>query len=407
MLEPADSEEAFLMMQAAFSMSERIDTPVLFRTSTRLSHGQSLVNNPHTRALAPVKAFVKNPRKYVMIPAFAREAHERVEKRLLEMATWSERESGFNRIEMGEDTSVGYITSGIAYTYVREVAPEACVLKLGLVNPMPQDLIREFSTKVKRLIIVEELDPVIETAVRAMGIACEGKSLLPLVGEYDPSMLAKALGLDFEIPAVKSFPLAIPPRPPALCPGCPHRDVFNTLRDLGAIVTGDIGCYTLGVLPPYSSMDTCIDMGASITIAQGLEISGGVPADKPLVAVIGDSTFAHSGITGLVNAAYNGRKSLILILDNGTTAMTGMQPNPTTGVTISGKETVSLRYDLLAKAVGIPDSNFREINAYKPEEIKSALAELIAQDGLSLAVVRGTCIIFARKQGKKQKGAAS
>ncbi|HPH02446.1 MAG TPA: thiamine pyrophosphate-dependent enzyme [Spirochaetota bacterium] len=407
MLEPSDSGEAFLFMQTAFSISERFDTPVLVRTTTRLSHGQSVVDNPKKRVMPGESGFTRNPRKYVMIPAFAREAHERVEARLLEMAAWSSRESGLNRIEMGSDTSVGYITSGVAYTYLREVAPQASVLKLGMVNPLPLDLIREFAGKVDRLVIVEELDPVIEQAVRGLGIPCEGKSLFPLTGEFEPGMLGVALGLAPKPQKPASFPVAIPPRPPALCPGCPHRDVFNTLRDMGAVVTGDIGCYTLGVLPPYSAMDTCIDMGASLTVAQGLEVSGGVKGNAPLVAVIGDSTFAHSGITGLVNAAYNGRNSMILVLDNGTTAMTGMQPNPTTGVTIDGRETFSLRYDLLAQAVGIKPENFREINAYKPGEIRSTLVDMLGRDGLSLVVVRGTCVIFKRKQAKQQKGSAS
>lgn len=407
MLEPSDSAEAFMYIQAAFSMSERFDTPVLLRSTTRLSHGQSVVDNPRKRVMPGEKKFTANPRKYVMIPAFAREAHVRVEQRLLDMAAWSSRESGFNRIEMGSDDSVGYISSGVAYTYLREIAPEASVLKLGMVNPLPHDLIREFAGKVKRVVVVEELDPVIENAVRAMGIQCEGKSLLPLTGEFEPGMLGSALGLTPLLDESRAFPVVIPPRPPALCAGCPHRDVFTTLRDLGAIVTGDIGCYTLGVLPPYSSMDTCIDMGASLTVAQGLEVSGGVMDSKPVVAVIGDSTFAHSGITGLVNAAYNGRKSLILILDNGTTAMTGMQPNPTTGVTIHGKETFSLRYDLLARAVGITEENFREINAYKPDEIRATLKEMLSKDGLSLVVARGTCVIFKRRQAKQQKGSAS
>ena len=407
MLEPSDSHEAYHFMGHAFALSERFDTPVLMRSTTRLSHGQSVVcdmADADCRAAVPPGAFRKDPKKYVMMPAYARPAHVRVEKRLQDIVSHQFPE--LNRIEMGGDTSVGYITSGVAYTYLREIAPAASVLKLGLVHPLPEAIIREFAAKVGKVVIVEELDPVLENGVRSLGIACEGKSLLPLIGEFEPAMMARALGLRAAFPAPRALPEAlrsIPIRMPALCPGCPHIAVFNVLSALGAVVSGDIGCYTLGALPPYSAMDTCLDMGASITLAQGLEASNGLEKDTMLVAVIGDSTFAHSGLAGLVNAAYNGRRTIVLVLDNGTTAMTGMQPNPTTGLTIKGRESFRFRYDLFAASVGIEPENYAEVSAYKADEIRGALQKMHASKKLSLIVARGTCVILKRKQAKQAK----
>ena len=407
MLEPSDSHEAYHFMGQAFALSERFDTPVLMRSTTRLSHGQSVVRDmadADCRAAVPPGAFRKDPKKYVMMPAYARPAHVRVEKRLQDIVSHQFPE--LNRIEMGGDTSVGYITSGVAYTYLREIAPAASVLKLGLVHPLPEAIIREFAAKVGKVVIVEELDPVLENGVRSLGIACEGKSLLPLIGEFEPAMMARALGLRAAFPAPRALPEAlrsVPVRMPALCPGCPHIAVFNVLSALGAVVSGDIGCYTLGALPPYSAMDTCLDMGASITLAQGLEASNGLEKDTMLVAVIGDSTFAHSGLAGLVNAAYNGRRTIVLVLDNGTTAMTGMQPNPTTGLTIKGRESFRFRYDLFAASVGIEPENYAEVSAYKADEIRGALQKMHASKKLSLIVARGTCVILKRKQAKQAK----
>jgi len=274
------------------------------------------------------------------------------------------------------------------------------------VHPLPEAIIREFAAKVGRIIIVEELDPVLENGVRSLGIACEGKSLLPLIGEFEPALLARALGLAKAKEAPRSIPSmpAIPLRLPALCAGCPHIAVFNVLAELKAIVSGDIGCYTLGALPPYSAMDTCLDMGAAVTLAQGLEVSNGVADDIMVVAAIGDSTFVHSGLTGLLNAAYNGRRTIVLVLDNETTAMTGMQPNPTTGFTIKGEETFRFRYDLFAASVGIGPENYAEVNAYKADEIRNALLKMHASKKLSLIVARGTCVILKRKQAKQAKG---
>jgi len=424
MLEPADPSEAYHFMLQACALSERFDTPVLMRSATRLSHGQGVIHDTaQTRETPLSKSFAKNPAKYVMIPAYARRAHLRVEQRLLDICAADFPE--FNREELGRDRSnrdVGYITSGSAYTYLREIAPDASVLKLGLVHPLPASLIRAFARQVNRVVVVEELDPVLENAVRALGIACEGKSLLPLCGEFEPALLARSLGIVLgaeKQPAEGDAPSAnisgaaggaahnaadmpaLPPRFPALCPGCPHIQVFRVLGDLGAVVSGDIGCYALGALPPYNAMDTCVDMGAAITLAQGLEVSGGTTA--MIAAVIGDSTFMHSGLTGLVNAAYNRRHTLVLVLDNGTTAMTGMQPNPTTGYTISGAESFRFRYDLFAASVGIAPENYAEVNAYKPDEIRDTLLRMHASKKLSLIIVRGTCVILKRKQAKSAR----
>jgi indolepyruvate ferredoxin oxidoreductase alpha subunit len=393
-LEPSDSQEAHDMTVLAFELSERFDTPVIIRSTTRVSHGASVVEVPAVPPALPAGAsgFVRDMKKFVMIPAFARLRHEIVEKR---MNALSAEANGWtiNRTEHG-DADLGIITSGISYQYCREAFPSASVLKLGCVHPLPADLLKRFRASVKRCVVVEELDPFIETFCKAEGLDVEGKSLLPITGEFDQDVVRRAiLGTPPpEIPVEK-----IPARPPALCPGCPHRTVFQLLRDHQVTVCGDIGCYTLGVLPPWSAMDTCVEMGASIGTAQGIEIAMGPKGKGKTVAVLGDSTFAHSGLTGLVNAAYNRRTTLTIVLDNGTTAMTGMQPNPFSGKTIAGEDTVRIDYAKLADAVGLKPENVRIVNAYKPGEVEEALLGLLDRNELSLLVVMGPCVIAKTK----------
>lgn len=405
MVEPSDSQEAKDFVLAAAEISEQFDTPVFLRSSTRISHSRGVVEPLDMIASGSARpGFERNPQKYVMIPAFARPAHKTVEARLQKLAEWAEK-TDLNRTEYN-DLSIGIITSGICYSYVKEVMPNASVLKIGLVHPLPFKKMEEFINKCERVVVVEELDPFIEDQLKARGLQIEGKNIFPVTGEFDPAMIKEKL-LPSEKPvAALTTTLQLPPRPPALCPGCPHQQVFNVLRDKGITVTGDIGCYTLGVLPPYSAMDTCVDMGASVTVAQGIEIAEKqlqVKNPKRIAAVIGDSTFAHSGITGLVNAAYNNRHSLIIVLDNSTTAMTGMQPNPFNGERINGDSALQVDYRSLAQAVGIGEQNFREVSAYKLESIDETIEEFLNSNRLSLLVVKGTCVIYKRRLAKRMK----
>jgi indolepyruvate ferredoxin oxidoreductase alpha subunit len=413
MLEPSDSQEAKDFTRRAFEVSEAYDTPVILRSTTRISHSKGIVTpslDPDRER--PVEGFRRNIEKYVMIPSYARARHKEVEKR---MAALERDVNGMdlNRIEPG-DPELGFVTSGSCYAYVKEAFPRASVLKLGVVHPLAERLVREFCGGVKRVFVVEELDPFFELRIRAMGLPVEGKKHFSVTGELNPDLVAGplvALGFASALRTRTGPPAAakLPPRPPTLCPGCPHRTVFNILKKLELTVTGDIGCYTLGALPPFTSIDTCIEMGGSIGIAQGIEIAHGAistahgsvsrtDGQRPAVAVLGDSTFAHSGLTGLLNAAYNKRNSLIIVLDNGTTAMTGLQPNPLSGTRIDGEETVALDYVKLAEACGLAPGNVRIVDAYKPESIEEAIIALLETGRLSLLVVKGLCVILKRKR---------
>ncbi len=405
MLEPSDSQEAKDFTKLAFEISERYDTPVILRSTTRVSHSQSVVTPDVQTELPPTEGFTRDVEKYVMIPAYARLRHVEVERRLSQIAE-DANAMEINRLEMGE-TEVGFITSGIVYTYIRELYPRASVLKLGLVHPLPEQLIRKFVDSVDRVFVVEELDPFFEMRIKAWGLAVEGKEHMPVLGELNPDRIRRALeeaGVtsDKLIPEGLENALQLPPRPPALCPGCPHRMIFQILHENNLKVTGDIGCYTLGALPPFNAMDTCVDMGASVTVAQGIELAEGEDHRRDTVAVIGDSTFAHSGISGLINAAYNGRHGLVIVLDNGTTAMTGMQPNPFSGERIDHSESFQIDYEKLAAAVGIGEDNYRMVNAYKSDEINTAVNELRSKAGMSLLVVKGTCVILKQKLKKRR-----
>ena len=395
MLEPSDSEESKAFCKIAFELSEIYDTPILLRTVTRIAHTKSLVTIEENISGGNVKpGFQKNIQKYVMIPAFARKRHLEVEKRLLKLKQVSE-DTLINHSDI-KSLQLGFVVTGINYQYVKEVFPDASILKLGMTYPLPEEMIKLFCSKIKKVYIVEDLDPIMETEIKSWGITnVTGKDIFPITGELSPNIIFNAVNnIDNKVKELNT-PL-IPPRPPSLCPGCPHHSVFMTLNKLGVVVSGDIGCYTLGVLPPFSAMDTCIDMGASIGVAQGLEIAG-----QKSVAVIGDSTFAHSGITSLINAVYNKRNILTIVLDNGTTAMTGMQPNPFSGKTIKDEDTYQVNYQMLGEAIGIDKENIVVVDAYKNEDIENTISNLMKKEKISLMIVKSTCIILKKRKVKK------
>lgn len=401
MFEPADSQEARDHVGWAFELSERFDTPVFLRLTTRLSHSKSLLDEAvsldATRTTPPVApGFDADPAKYVMIPGHARRRRVELAARWERLCDAVETHPA-NRVEPGT-SGVGVVTSGVPSTYVKEVWPDAAVLKLGIVHPLPRRMIEEFAASVDTLYVVEELDPVIETQLKAWGIACHGKDTFPAIGEFSPDVLRESLGE--AAPVTKRPGVEVAPRRPGLCPGCPHDHVFTELRRAGMVVSGDIGCYSLGVLPPYQAMDTLLDMGASLTMAQGMDIVLGDGGEQRVAAVIGDSTFAHSGLTGLLNAVWNKRDGLYVVLDNGTTAMTGMQPNPLSGRRIGREEAPSVDYRLLARAFHIPDDNVVLVDAYDAAAISAAIEALAARDGVRLLIVVGLCLIEGRKLKK-------
>jgi len=347
MLEPADSQEAKDFIKQAFELSERFDTPVFVRTTTRISHSKSVVemSEPHERP--PKPALAKQPEKYVMVPAHARKRHPLVEQRIKDLEAFAE-EFPENRMEI-QDTSVGIIASGTCYQYAKEAFPGYSFLKLGMVYPLPKNKIKEFARKVKKLYAFEELDPFFEEQVRALGIEILGKEVFLCAGNLIPALLSRGFGDQWNRNKKDESLPYLPSRPPTMCPGCPHRGLFYALNKLKVFVAGDIGCYTLACLPPLKAVDTCICMGASIGHAMGLDKALGSEALGKVVAVIGDSTFLHSGITGLLDVAYNRGACTIIILDNWTTAMTGRQDHPGTGMTIKGDTTSKVDYVKLAK----------------------------------------------------------
>jgi indolepyruvate ferredoxin oxidoreductase alpha subunit len=388
MLEPSDSAECLEFTKRAYDISEEFDTPVILRTCTRVAHSQSLVEfSP--RGERELKPYEKNPAKYVMMPGNAIRRHPIVEERTEKLREYSET-SKLNRVELG-DTSVGYVTSGTCYQYLRESFPNASILKLGMVNPMPVELIRGFAAKVDKLIVVEELDPVIETHIRALGIRVDGgKDLFGLPGELSQGKILAALG--GALPAKADFGEPVPPRPPTLCPGCPHRGIFYTLSKMGLTVSGDIGCYTLGALPPLGAIDTTICMGASVSALHGFNTARGGESAKKSVAVIGDSTFMHSGITGLVNIVYNQGASTVIILDNSITGMTGHQDNPTTGKNLKGQPAPAISLEKLCEAIGV--KNVRVCDPYALAEMKAVVAEELERGEPSVIIARRPCILL-------------
>ncbi len=349
MFEPADSQEALEYTKLGFEVSEQFDTPVFLRSTTRISHSKSVVELGERVTDLPEPKLERNPAKLVMLPGNARKRHYDVEKRIVDMEEWSCKQP-FNRIEKGTG-KVGVITSGVSYQYVKEVLPDADVLKIGMVYPLPKAMIRDFSAQYSELYVIEELDPFIEEQVKAMGIQVIGKEKLSICGELTPGRVKQGLTGE-EIPTEDNSP-ELPQRPPNMCPGCPHRGVFMELNRAKAFVTGDIGCYTLGFMPPLSAMDTCVCMGASIGNATGISKVLSEEEQRKVVAVIGDSTFLHTGINGLMDMVYNQSASTVIILDNRITAMTGRQENPTSGYTLEDNPTFRVDMEQLCRAVGV------------------------------------------------------
>ena len=385
-LEPSDSQEAKDFMKFAFTMSEKYDTPVILRTTTRLSHSQGMVLL-EDREDVPDKAYERNISKYVMMPGMAKARHIFVEQRMDAMAEEGS-EFPINRIEMG-DTSIGFITSGIPYQYVKEVFPNASVLKLGMVHPLPRKIIEDFASKVDKLYIFEELEPVIEEQVKSWGIKAVGKEIFTKQGEYSANMLRRTL-LGVEPEEVK--PEQVPARPPILCPGCPHRSVFSVLNKLKIHAAGDIGCYTLGAGAPLNVVDTTVCMGASISTLHGMEMAKGKDYIKNWVAVIGDSTFMHTGVNSLMNMVYNQGTGTVIILDNSTTGMTGHQDNAATGKTLKGEPVPAINIYHLCKTLGI--KNVVEVNAFDLPNLEKLIKEETKRDEISVIITKSPCVLI-------------
>ena len=390
MLEPSDSTECRDFVKLAYEISEDFDTPVIVRMSTRVAHSQSIVETFDRQELE-LKEYTKNPQKYVMMPAYARGRHVFVEERTAKLTEYAET-SPLNRVEISEKAEFGVITNGAAYQYVKEALGEkASVLKLGMVNPMPVQLIRDFAAKYDRIVVVEELDGIIESHCRNIGVTnVEGKEIFGCIGEINQSAIAeKLLGEKKDFAALED---AIPVRPPVMCAGCPHRGLFYNLKKLGVTVSGDIGCYTLGAAAPLNAMDTTICMGASISALHGFNKARGAESEHKSVAVIGDSTFMHSGMTGLVNIAYNNSNSTVIIVDNSITGMTGHQQNPTTGKNLKGDPAAAVNLEELCKAIGI--KRVRVVDPYKLAETEAVIKEELAADEASVIISRRPCALL-------------
>lgn len=391
MLEPADSAECREYVMRAFEISEKYDTPVMLRLVTRIAHARSLVEEG-VRQEIPLKDYEKDIKKYVMMPGNAKGRHvvlEAREKKLEEEID----ALGFNRVEMA-DTKVGVVCSGSAYQYVKEALPNASVLKLGMVYPLPEKLIRDFASKVDQLLVVEELEPFFEDAIKAMGIPCSGKDKTGLQGELFVRKVGRLFGGEADCGPAETQ--GVPMRPPVLCPGCPHRAVFYVLKKLGLTVAADIGCYTLGAMPPLAAVDSVVCMGASIGMALGLEKARGRDFAKKTVAVIGDSTFVHSGITGLVDMVYNQGHSTVIIVDNSTTGMTGHQPNPTTGFNVRGEIAPQLDVVKLCEAIGVP--SVRVVDPFNMKELEQTILEESEKDVPSVIIARRPCALLVKKK---------
>ena len=387
MLEPADSAEAKEFTKLAFELSEKYDTPVFVRTTTRLAHSQSLVETAERREV-PLRPYVKDVSKYTMMPSSAIGRHVAVEAREDKLAV----DVNFfdvNREEMN-DPSLGIVCSGVVYQYVKEALPEASVFKLGVVYPLPLGRLRDFASKVERLVVVEELEPFFQNQLKANGIDCEGKNLFSKQGEISVADIRlKLLGEKLDVEKQD-----LPVRPPVMCAGCPHRGVFYILNKLKVTVSADIGCYTLGAQPPLCAVDTVVCMGASVGIAHGFEKAAGREQSKRTVAVIGDSTFIHSGITGLINAVYNKSNITLVILDNSTTGMTGHQQHPATGLTLKQEPAKILDIVALCKTVGC--DSVRVVDSYDLAEVEKTLKEELAADGVSVIVAKRPCALLDR-----------
>ena len=389
MLEPSDSVEAKEFIKEAFEISEKFDTPVLFRTCTRIAHCQCAVEMEE-REEHPAREYVKNPQKFIMAPANAIRRHPLVEKRTEALREFAET-SHLNRCETAEGSKLGIITSGTCYEYVKEVFGDAVsVLKLGIVNPLPVKLIKDFAAKCERVVVIEELDPVIEEHCKALGIEVEGKNLFPMVGEFSQALIAKALGLPEK--EYVAAPENLPVRPPVMCAGCPHRGLFYVLAKNKLTVLGDIGCYTLGSAAPLGAIDSVLCMGASVSGIHGFNKALGEKSENKTVCVIGDSTFMHSGMTGFANVAYNATNSTVIILDNSITGMTGHQQNPTTGYNIKGDPATKIDLEALCRALGI--NRVRVVDPYDIKATEAAVREEVAAPEPSVIISRRPCALL-------------
>ncbi len=394
MLEPSDSKEALAFVKEAYEISERFDTPVLLKMCTRVSHSQSIVETGE-RVEQQTKPYKKDIAKYVMMPGNAIRRHPVVEERLRKLTEFAET-TKLNKVEMG-DTSLGIITSSTSYQYAKEVFQDkACILKLGMIYPLPKKLILDFAAKVDRLVIIEELDPIIETHCRALGLEVSGKDVLPMEGEYSQRLIAQKLGC--EVPAGKWLDENIPVRPPVMCAGCPHRGMFFTLAKNKCTVLGDIGCYTLGAAAPLAAIDMTACMGASVSGLHGFNKALGEESEGKTVAVIGDSTFMHSGMTGLANIAYNQSNSTVIILDNSITGMTGHQQNPTTGYNIKGDPAGKIDLEALCRAMGF--ARVRVVDPYDLSACEQALKEELAAPEASVIISRRPCVLLKYVKAK-------
>lgn len=388
MVEPSDSAECKDFVKTSFELSEEYDVPVIVRMCTRVAHSQSAVELCD-RVVPPQKEYIKNPQKYVMMPAFARPRHVFVEERTQKLTEYAEKSPLNKVIDNGGD--IGIITSGISYQYAREaMGDKASYLKLGVVNPLPVELIKDFCKKYKKVYVIEELDDIIETHCKKLGLDVVGKELFGYIGEFSQALIAeKLLGVKAESSA---FDGNVPVRPPVMCAGCPHRGLFYCLSKNKITVSGDIGCYTLGASAPLAAMDTTICMGASISALHGFNKARGEEAEKSTVAVIGDSTFMHSGMTGLVNIAYNSTNSTVIILDNSITGMTGHQQNPTTGKNLKGDPAAAVNLEELCKAIGI--KRVRVVDPYNLAETEAAIKEELAAPEASVIISRRPCALL-------------
>ncbi len=389
MLEPSDSEESIAFVKEAFEISEKFDTPIFIKMCTRVAHSQSVIEESE-RVMPDAKPYEKQGEKYIMMPGNAKKRHPIVEQRTLDLIELAET-AWFNRIEDGSDNTVGIITSSTSYQYVKEVFGDKYpVLKLGMINPLPVNKIKEFAKKVKNVIVVEELDGIIETHCKNIGVAVQGKEIFGNIGEFSQNLVAEKLG---EV-APKGVALSenIPMRPPVMCAGCPHRGLFYTLKKNKLTVMGDIGCYTLGAVAPLAAIDTTICMGASVSSLHGFNKANDGETDGKTVAVIGDSTFMHSGVTGLINIAYNGSNSTVIILDNSITGMTGHQQNPTTGYNLKGDPCSKIDLEALCKSVGI--NSVRVVDPYNLAECDTVIKEELAKEEPSVIISRRPCALL-------------
>ncbi len=420
MLEPSDSQEAYDLMAQSFDISERFDTPVLVRTTTRISHSKSVVVTERERTVPPRQpAFKHDSQKYVLLPTTARLRRPVIEERLVKLAEYAET-FALNQAILG-NRSLGIVSSGVAYQYAREVFPKASFLKLTMTYPLPQRMLREFAAQVDRLLVIEELDPFLEQNIKAMGIEVMGKEFIPRLGELNPEIVEEAAqraGLIARRPHRQAVDIAseLPRRPPLLCPGCPHTGIFFILSTLGQrarlpqakdksprqpklVITGDIGCYTLAAYPPLTALDTCGCMGASIGQALGME-KAGVESNN-IIAVIGDSTFMHAGISGLVNAVYNQGKITVIILDNRTTAMTGHQGHPGTGISARGEMATEVELERLVRGIGVND--VKVISAFDVKALRSGVKKSLDNPELSVIIVRGDCPLLTRARSQPRE----